>query len=79
MEVRYLLVRCRVGVVDYKMDSRWVPELLHTHLAEDLDCQRAGTVLGHCKVRSENRNVSWMVDLLASLSPKTDNLLGKSQ
>jgi len=37
MEIGNLLVRSRKTMIYHKMDFLWVPDLLNTHLTEDLD------------------------------------------
>jgi hypothetical protein len=79
MEIRNLLVRSRKTMVYNQMDLFRVPDLLNTHLAEDLDRQRAGAILGHSHVGRQNSNLARKADLPASLRFDANDLLGKSK
>src|SRR5207245_9689001 len=66
MEVGNLLVRSRKTMIYDKMDSLRVPDLLNTHLTEDLDRQGSRAILGHSHIGRQNRDFARMVNLLAS-------------
>src|SRR2546426_8518724 len=57
VKVGDLLVRRRIGVIDYEMDARWVPELLDPHFSNDLNRQWTRTVLRHSKVDRQNHDI----------------------
>src|SRR5207247_9312628 len=61
------------------MNSGRVPDLRHAHLAKHLDGKGPGAVLRHGHIGWQNRELPWMMHLLAALSSNTDDLLGKSQ
>ena len=79
MEISNLLVRSRETMIDHKMDFLWIPDLLHPHLAEDLDRQGSSAVLCHRHVRRQNSDLARVMDPLASISLDADYLLGKRQ
>src|SRR5207245_510596 len=79
MEVGNLLVRSRKTMIYDKMDSLRVPDLLNTHLTENLDRQGSSAILSHGHVRRQNSNLAGMVDLPASVSFDANDLLGKSK
>src|SRR2546428_13484509 len=60
VKVGDLLVRRRIGVIDYEMDPRWIPELLDPHLPDDLDRQGPSTILCHSKVDRQDHDISRM-------------------
>ena len=59
------------------MDSFRVPDLLNTHLTEDLDRQRSRAVLSHGHVSRQNSNLAREVELPASVSFDANDLLSK--
>ena len=79
MEVGNLLVGSGITMVYDEMDSLRVPNLLNTHLTEDLDRQGPSTILGHRHIRRQNSDLARMMDLFTSISLNTDYLLGKRQ
>ena len=75
MEVGNLLVGSGITMVYNEMDSLRVPNLLNTHLTEDLDRQGPSTILSHGHVGRKNGNLSRMVDFTATVSLDANDLL----
>jgi len=79
VEVGNFLVRSGKTMVYDEMNSFRVPDLLDTHLTENLDRQRSSTILRHRHVRRQNCNLARMMDPPASISFDADDLLGKRE
>src|SRR5205807_1369088 len=62
MKISHLLVRSRKTMIYDKMDSLRVPDLLNTHLTEDLDRQGSRAILGHSHIGRQNRDFARMVN-----------------
>ena len=77
MEISHLLIRSRKTMVYDEVDFLRVPNLLDTHLTEDLDRQRSSAILGHGHVGRQNSDLSSMVGLPASISFDADDLLSE--
>ena len=75
MEISHLLVRSRKTMVYDEMDLFRIPDLLNTHLTENLDRQGSRTVLSHGHVGRNDSNLSRTVDLTATVSLDANDLL----
>jgi hypothetical protein len=79
MKIRNLLIGRGKSVINYKMDTRRVPDLLDTHFTEYFDGERSSTVLGHRHVSRDDSDITRMVDPLTVIGSNADNLLSKCQ
>ena len=62
-----------------EMDSFRVPDLLDTHLTENLDRQRSSAILSHRHVRRQDSNLTGMMDHSAPISLDANDLLRKRE